>query len=500
MTPDDDACVQITAVLCTYNRAERVERAVRAILDQSGCTFEVVVVDDGSSDATPAVLAAIGDPRLRVVRRRNGGLSSARNSGAAAASGRWVVFIDDDDLARPGWLAGLVAQAADPSVGIATCGARFVTPDGAVHGIQHPARLGEPFGTAFGSTLAGTFAVRADLLRAAGGYLDGLATRHQTELFIRLLAVAREHGVRMESVDEALVDIELRPATERPSVNPRRLYDGTRWILARHPGAFAGNRGAASRFEAVVATNAARLGEWPAARRRFVRAVRAQPRSPAMWGRLALSVVPVAAARVWSRHGEWARYRAGEVGILRQSADDLAAPGHADRELFLAWRYRENPPAPSSAAGPDPVRARAARVVRHHRWAPVVTVSCRAGGELAVSGDHAVPGVVVCLDAIHRVDDPVRLLHRLAGLAGDAPLLLSTPDLARADPTRPAGPPSDPTHRREWTADQLELLLLSTGWAVERTWHVRPAGTSPVAGLARSGRSTALVLARRRAR
>jgi len=125
------------------------------------------------------------------------------------------------------------------------------------------------------------------------------------------------------------------------------------------------------------------------------------------------------------------------------------------------------------------VRRLAERLARRRGWGPVVDVC--ADGEVPdgapdgrrrrpPSGDG--PRLVLCHDALHRVDDPVALLHRLTTASGGGPVMLSTPDRAASDPGRPLGPPSDPRHRREWTIDQLELLLLSCGLDVERTWRV----------------------------
>ena len=465
-----------TVVLCTYNRCDRVEGAVRAVLAQQGCAFELVVVDDGSTDATPAVLAAIDDERLRVVRRPNGGLSRARNTGLAAAIGDWVTFIDDDDLAEPGWLAAFRQLTTDPTVGIVCCGATYVRPDGRELFQHRPCPLGQPYGTAKGSWLAGTFAVRTDLIRRAGGYLDGLGNRHQSELFIRLLATGRAEGLRMSSVDALKVRIEGQPVTDRRDVNPQRLYDTTRWILARHVDAFAGQRNAIGRWEGIAGINAAWLGEWSSARRHLRRAVRASPLSAVMWGRLALACVPAAGRRVWHRHGAWDTATTSRVGVPAQLP---GADGQGGRELFLAWGYRENQPAPPAggpadrparSAGPGrrraaPARRLADRLARRRGWAPVVDTVADPD-----DGRGARPGLVVCLDEIHRVDDPVDLLHALARRAAGAPILISTPDRAVTDPDRPVGPPADPHHRREWTYDQFELLLHSTGFAVERSW------------------------------
>jgi hypothetical protein len=470
----------ITVVLCTYNRAERVEGAVRAILDQDERDFELVVVDDGSVDGTAAVLARIEDERLRILRRPNGGLSKARNTGLAAATGEWVTFIDDDDRAEPGWLATFRGQFG-PSVGIACCGATFVRPDGSELFTHHPFELGAPYGPVVGSWLAGTFAARTDLVRRAGGYLDGLGNRHQSELFIRLLAVAADEGLQMTSVDVPGVRIEAAPATARRDVNPRRLYDATRWILARHTASFAGHARPIGALEGIVGINAARSGEWGQARRRLLRSLRAKPRSGAAWGRLALACVPALGKRVWHRHGSWEKPGHLRPGVLDQSDE----AGDEPRELFLTWGYSENPPArtgttdgpaPGPGAAPVPVRRLASRLARRRRWGPVVEV----GADGAVAGDAAgvpaaQPGLVVCAAVMERVDDPVGLLRRLAGAADGAPVMVAAVDRGVVDPDRPVGPPADPAHRRQWDFDQFELLLHSTGFDIDRTWRV-PAG------------------------
>ncbi len=231
------------------------------------------------------------------------------------------------------------------------------------------------------STLAGTFAVRTELARRAGGYLDGLGTRHQTELFLRLLALAGPAGLRVASVPDLLIHIEARVATDRPGVNPRRLYDGTRWIMARHPTSFPPGSRVTGLFEGVVGTNAARLGDWRAARRHLRRAVRATPRSREAWGRLGLASVPLLGRQVWNRLGDWATHDAAELGVLRQPPRGPDAGADVgERELFLPWRYQQNQPAPvdGPAAAPGDATTAARRLARRlaarHRWGPLVEV------------------------------------------------------------------------------------------------------------------------------
>jgi glycosyltransferase involved in cell wall biosynthesis len=90
-------------VITTYNRARIVCRCIDACLAQSTEDFEIVVVDDGSSDDTVAVLGErYDDPRLRLVRHEaNRGINPSRHSGVANARGEWVVVVDSDDELLP---------------------------------------------------------------------------------------------------------------------------------------------------------------------------------------------------------------------------------------------------------------------------------------------------------------------------------------------------------------------------------------------------------------
>lgn len=93
-----------SVVIPTYNRAPLLARTVQAFLQQEGVALELIVVDDGSSDATPEVLAGFRDPRLRVLRQANAGMASARNAGLLQARGRYVLFNDDDVIPEAGFL------------------------------------------------------------------------------------------------------------------------------------------------------------------------------------------------------------------------------------------------------------------------------------------------------------------------------------------------------------------------------------------------------------
>jgi glycosyltransferase involved in cell wall biosynthesis len=108
----------ISVIISTYNYGRFLRQCLDSVFAQTVRDFEVIVVDDGSTDDTPAVLGSVTDPRLRHFRTPNGGLPVARNAGLREARGEFVAFIDADDRWRPQILETLLSLLlAEPSVG-----------------------------------------------------------------------------------------------------------------------------------------------------------------------------------------------------------------------------------------------------------------------------------------------------------------------------------------------------------------------------------------------
>src|SRR4051794_15473312 len=109
---------KISVVLPTHNRSKLLPRAIASVMAQDEPDFELIVVDDCSTDDTGQYLATLADPRLHVIRTpRNGGPSCARNLGLARASADVVALLDDDDIYLPGRLSvPLAIFAREPDV------------------------------------------------------------------------------------------------------------------------------------------------------------------------------------------------------------------------------------------------------------------------------------------------------------------------------------------------------------------------------------------------
>lgn len=105
--------LDVSVIVPIYNVELYLQECLDSILKQTGCTFEVICVDDGSTDETPQILKAIAetDSRIRVITQENQGVSVARNRGLEVATGRYVVFMDSDDALAENALEPLVRLA-----------------------------------------------------------------------------------------------------------------------------------------------------------------------------------------------------------------------------------------------------------------------------------------------------------------------------------------------------------------------------------------------------
>lgn len=177
---------QFSVVVPTYNRASTLPRAVQSVLCQTFADFDLVIVDDGSTDETNAVIAQYDDDRIHFLRQPNRGVSAARNAGAAAARGRWIVFLDSDDELLPHALERFSRDGG--ACKLVVCGVTRISPDGLRRQTVVPDRE-QVVARRFSPLLAGGFAVRRDLFEAVGGYDEALAYSENTEFAWRFALV-----------------------------------------------------------------------------------------------------------------------------------------------------------------------------------------------------------------------------------------------------------------------------------------------------------------------
>ena len=126
----------VTVVMPTRNRRGRLERAVASVLSQSHPGWELLIVDDGSTDDTPSYLRSIDDRRVRTLRTRGAGSAAARNVALDEVEGEIVTFLDDDNLMTPHWLKAVVWAFDRWPERSVLYGARIVEHRGSVAGLR----------------------------------------------------------------------------------------------------------------------------------------------------------------------------------------------------------------------------------------------------------------------------------------------------------------------------------------------------------------------------
>ena len=141
----------VSVIIPSHNRAVLLPRAVESVLAQTYSNLEVIIVDDASSDSTPAVMADLvkRDPRVRYFRHEtNRYASAARNTGIASARGELIAFLDDDDEWLPEKLAKQVPVmlSASPEVGMVYCWMDYYDGRGNIVSETHPTLKGWVFG------------------------------------------------------------------------------------------------------------------------------------------------------------------------------------------------------------------------------------------------------------------------------------------------------------------------------------------------------------------
>jgi glycosyltransferase involved in cell wall biosynthesis len=302
----DSRSPRFSVVIPTLDRATQVEHAVRSVLAQTDPDFEVIVVDDGSTDDTATRIAAITDPRVRYVAQERAGAGPARNQGAAVARGRYLTFLDSDDDVVPEWLERLVAAFVEQECALLSCGYVVRWPPDVAH-VERPfppRDLAPLFPGVEGNFVhAGSFALERQLLLAVGGYASTRALQH-SELSYRLVPFAIEHGLGIGAIPDLLL-VYYRGGTDAISDNAEAVLDGYCYVLAHHTALLRRDPELLANCQAIAGVRAARLGRAALARRLFRAAVRTRPLDPRGWARAGVALAPRAVQRrVWNRRSE----------------------------------------------------------------------------------------------------------------------------------------------------------------------------------------------------
>jgi glycosyltransferase involved in cell wall biosynthesis len=298
--------VSVSLVVATFNHARFLPAALDSALAQTLAGVEVIVVDDGSTDDTPAVLSRYAR-RVRVIRQANRGLASARNAGLAAARGTYVSFLDADDVVAPTKLAEQVALLeASPAAGWTYCDVLIETV-----ATGHEVRASERFGYGgrtldgwlFPELIHGNFIpaiaplIRRGALDSAGGFDDRLTALEDWDLWLRLSLVAEARYSPAVLVRYRVHPGGMSEDRSRMDKNRFRVLDK---LCRTQPAAVEGLGAMGRRIIADthnwLGKEAYARGDWTEARRRFAASLATVP-----WQRQAPMLLGLSLVRAGAR-------------------------------------------------------------------------------------------------------------------------------------------------------------------------------------------------------
>jgi glycosyltransferase involved in cell wall biosynthesis len=192
----------ISVVMPAYNCAGFIQQALDSVLAQDYEPKEVIVVDDGSSDATPDVVRSYGGS-VRLIRQANAGAAAARNTGVAAANGELIAFLDSDDSWRPGKLSAQAAYlAAHPDVGMVYCLWRVHEGNGPDPGAAGDDTTPRPSGWLYGRLLfscvvhTSTVLLRRAIAQQAGKFDTSYRCGEDYDYWLRVSRLTQIHCIQ----------------------------------------------------------------------------------------------------------------------------------------------------------------------------------------------------------------------------------------------------------------------------------------------------------------
>lgn len=187
---------KVSVIVPAYNQAHFLGTAIESVLSQTMPDFELIIVNDGSTDPTEQVALAYDDQRIRYIHQLNRGLSGARNTGMRHATGEYITYLDSDDAFLPEKLAVLSKAMEDPAVGFAAGQALPID--------EHGKRIGKIFDKGLPTPIehmllgnplhVGSVLLRRTWQERAGFFDENLRSYEDWDMWLRLIRL----GCRMQ--------------------------------------------------------------------------------------------------------------------------------------------------------------------------------------------------------------------------------------------------------------------------------------------------------------
>jgi glycosyltransferase involved in cell wall biosynthesis len=226
LSPQCSALMNFSIIIPTFNRAQLLSRAIESVLAQDFSDWEMIVMDDGSSDNTGDVVRIFSDVDQRITYHfsKNQGAAAARNFGASFASGRYITFLDSDDEYLPGHLQTRAEiLSAKPAIELLHGGVEVIGDPMVTDIFDHSKLI--PVSECI---VGGTFFIRRDLFKRLEGFSD-IPYGDDNDFYIR----ASELGALIEKVEFPTYRYHRTEADSLCNIAVRQGIDGIKKFRSR---------------------------------------------------------------------------------------------------------------------------------------------------------------------------------------------------------------------------------------------------------------------------
>jgi glycosyltransferase involved in cell wall biosynthesis len=204
--------LQLSVVMSVYNGESYLAEAIQSVLSQSINEFEFIIVDDGSTDSSAAIIHSFKDPRIKIITQQNSGLSAALNRGIQAAQGKYISRMDADDICMPDRFARqLDSFLADSDLVMVGSNAMLIEEDGAEIGVTHLPLEDQAIKASFPQNpfYHSSVTFKKSIFEKCGGYNEDIR-QHFEDLLLWLCF--GQHG-NMKNIETPLLQYRIVPGS-----------------------------------------------------------------------------------------------------------------------------------------------------------------------------------------------------------------------------------------------------------------------------------------------
>jgi glycosyltransferase involved in cell wall biosynthesis len=281
-------------IIPTFNRAKVISKIIGDLKSQTFTEFELIVVDDGSTDGTADVIREFNnDNRIKYIYQENMGVCNARNKGVPNANGDYIIFLDSDDGVAVTWLEDyfeLSTKNFYPD--LLFCLMKRVNQMNNEQEIIHPSDQGNG-ANGWGIIIPGAFAVKKSFFEKSGFYDSNITYGENSELFFRLQLLNPTFAV----VEKA--NFIYYPSLDGGSKNLNNKLQSNLYVLRKHELYFSSHLKLKQSYLQTTAVTAARLGDYKLCRSLFIKALQENKTDIKLMFQYLVSVFPFFCKLKW---------------------------------------------------------------------------------------------------------------------------------------------------------------------------------------------------------